>query len=61
MCTIGYHPHEDLYRRQTDQRYLVWLCKHCNKVTRQLKMTREQMKLFKAVRTADIKHVYKTL
>ncbi len=40
---------EELYRKQQDHRYLVWVCSRCEKVTRDLKMTPRQMRHFRKV------------
>lgn len=41
---------EELYWDRNDQRYLVWVCRRCNKQTRRLKMNHEQRKLFRSVK-----------
>jgi hypothetical protein len=45
----GYHD-EELWRRRKDQRYLLWICKRCGKVTKSFKMNKEQIKLFKSIK-----------
>jgi hypothetical protein len=48
-CIIGQHD-EELFRKRQDHRYLIWVCKHCDRVTRQMKMNHEQMRVFREVK-----------
>lgn len=47
-CLVGHD--ENIYWDKKDQRYLVWVCRRCEKKTKHLKMTHAQRKLFKSVK-----------
>jgi len=48
-CMLIGHNGEDLYRKREDHRYLLWICKRCGKVTRKLKLNKDQLKIFRSV------------
>ena len=49
QCRLWGHD-EEIFRKREDQRYLIWVCKRCDQVTRQVKMTQPQMRMFRALR-----------
>ncbi len=53
VCLLLGHQ-EELYRKRTDQRYLVWVCKRCDAVTRQMKLKACEMKMFRG----KVKRIY---
>lgn len=48
-CWFGYHVKERTFLKRTDQRILLTVCAHCDRVTRFVRMSKEQAKSVRTI------------
>jgi hypothetical protein len=49
LCVWAGSHKEELYRKRQDHRVLLWVCSRCGRITRQMKLSNQQLKLFRSV------------